>query len=237
MLGTSDGTFCPLSKLWCKSPQTNFLDLNANVFCTKSSLGIPKPFRRLQGGGMYIRETLTRRTANNTYRSVRLVEGRRVGRKVQQKTLLNLGTGFSIPKAQWPELVEIIESKLAGNEYLFQPAPELAAAAESIVQRLRSREFEKPTDESLDGDTAHIKLNSVEMDNGRSAGSERLALGALDALGLPGVLKDVGFSARLCTKFAHVHVQKISFVAISSRASSRGKMIPPKSPTSFQCPR
>ena len=51
---------------------------------------------------MYIRETLTRRTANNTYRSVHLVEGRRVGRKVQQKTLLNLGTGFSIPKAQWP---------------------------------------------------------------------------------------------------------------------------------------
>ena len=135
---------------------------------------------------MYIRETLTRRTANNTYRSVRLVEGRRVGRKVQQKTLLNLGTGFSIPKAQWPELVEIIESKLAGNEYLFEPAPELAATAESIVQRLRSRELEKPTDvlKSLDGDTAHIKLNSVEMNNGRSAGSERLALGALDALGL-----------------------------------------------------
>ena len=135
---------------------------------------------------MYIRETLTRRTANNTYRSVRLVEGRRVGRKVQQKTLLNLGTGFSIPKAQWPELVEIIELKLAGNEYLFEPAPKLAAAAESIVQRLRSREFEKPTDESLDGDTAHIKLNSVEMDNGRSAGSERLALGTLDALDFPG---------------------------------------------------
>ena len=49
---------------------------------------------------MYIRETQTRRTANNTYRSVRLVEGRRVGRKVQQKTLLNLGAGFPIPKAQ-----------------------------------------------------------------------------------------------------------------------------------------
>ena len=121
---------------------------------------------------MFIREILTRRTANKTYRSVRVVESRRVGRKVQQKMLLNLGAGFSIPKAQWPELVEIIEAKLAGNEYLFEPAPELAAAAESIVQRLRSRELEKPTDESLDGDTAHIKLNSVEMDNGRSAGSD-----------------------------------------------------------------
>ena len=145
---------------------------------------------------MYIRETLTRRTANKTYRSVRLVESRRVGSKVQQKTLLNLGASFPIPKPQWAELVEIIEAKLAGNEFLFEPAPELAAAAESIVQRLRSRELEKTTDESLDGDTAHIKLDSVEMDNARSVGSERLALGVLDALGLPGVLKDVGLSDR-----------------------------------------
>ena len=145
---------------------------------------------------MYIRETLTRRIANKTYRSVRLVESRRVGSKVQQKTLLNLGASFLIPKPQWAELVEIIEAKLAGNEFLFEPAPKLAAAAESIVQRLRSRELEKPTDESLDGDTAHIKLGSVEMDNARSVGSERLALASLEALGLPGVLKDVGLSDR-----------------------------------------
>ena len=45
---------------------------------------------------MYVRETLTRRTANKTYRSVRLVESRRVGRKVQQKTLLNLGASFRL---------------------------------------------------------------------------------------------------------------------------------------------
>ena len=145
---------------------------------------------------MNIRETLTRRTANNTYRSVRLVESRRVGSKVQLKTLLNLGASFSIPKAQWAELVEIIEAKLAGNEFLFEPTPELATAAERIVQRLRSRELEKPTDESLDGDTAHIKLDSVEMDNARSVGSERLALASLEALDFPGVLKDVGFSDR-----------------------------------------
>ena len=75
----------------------------------------------------------------------------------------------------------------------------MAAAAQTIVQRLRSRELEKPTDVSLDGDTVHIKLDSVEMDNARSAGSERLALAsleALEALDFPGVLKDVGFSDR-----------------------------------------
>ena len=118
-------------------------------------------------------------------------ESRRVGSKVQQKTLVNLGESFSIPKPQWAELIEIIEAKLVGNEFLFEPTPELAAAAESIVQRLRSRELEKPTDDSLDGDTAHIKLDSVEMDNARSVGSERLALASLEALVFPGVLKDV----------------------------------------------
>ena len=90
---------------------------------------------------MFISQTTTRRTANKTYRSVRLVESRRVGRKVQQKTLLNLGAHFAIPKAQWAELVEIIEARLTGNEFLFEPAPELTATAEAIVQRLRSREM------------------------------------------------------------------------------------------------
>ena len=48
---------------------------------------------------MYIRETLIRRTANKTYRSVvRLVESRRVGRKVRQKTIRNLGANFRLAK-------------------------------------------------------------------------------------------------------------------------------------------
>ena len=101
---------------------------------------------------MFISQTTTRRTANKTYRSVRLVESRRVGRKVQQKTLLNLGAHLAIPKAQWAELVEIIEARLTGNEFLFEPAPELTATAEAIVQRLRSREMVHAADEALMGD-------------------------------------------------------------------------------------
>ena len=145
---------------------------------------------------MYIRETLTRRTANNTYRTIRLVEGRRVGRKVQQKTLLNLGASFAIPKDQWPELVEIIKAKLAGNEFLFEPALELVTAAEAIVKKLRSREMVQLADEALAGNTAHVRLDSVEMDDGRSVGCERLAMEALDSLKLLEVLKDVGMSDR-----------------------------------------
>ena len=145
---------------------------------------------------MFICQTTTRRTANRTYRSVRLVESLRVGRKVQQKTLLNLGAHFAIPKVQWAELVEIIEAKLAGNEFLFEPAPELTATAEAIVQKLRSREMVQAADEALVGDTANVQLDSLEMDNGCSVGCERLALEALESLRFSEALKDVGMSDR-----------------------------------------
>ena len=88
---------------------------------------------------MFIRETLTRQSADQSYRSVRLVENQRYGTKVKQKTLLNLGATFPIPKHRWPELVEIIEAELARNQSLFAPDPELAEAAEAIVRRLRGR--------------------------------------------------------------------------------------------------
>ena len=62
-----------------------------------------------------------------------MIESRRVGRKVQQKTLLNLGAIFSIPKAQWAEPVEIIEGNLAGIEFLFEPAAELATQVRQLI--------------------------------------------------------------------------------------------------------
>ena len=58
---------------------------------------------------------------------MKLVENRRSGTKVQQKTLLNLRSNFPIPKDRWPELVEIIEAELARNQCLFDPNPELIA--------------------------------------------------------------------------------------------------------------
>ena len=115
---------------------------------------------------------------------------------MQQKTLLNFGASFAIPKAQWAEPVEIIKARLAGNELLFKPAAELVATAEAIVQKLQSRESVQPTDEALDGNTARIQLGDAEMENEHSVERERLALAPLDAPGLPGVLKDVGLSDR-----------------------------------------
>ena len=145
---------------------------------------------------MFIRETLTRRRADKCYRSVRLVENFRTGRKVQQKTPLNLGAAFPIPKSQWPELVELVQAGITGETPLFDPEPELATMADTIVQKLRSRALVQSAAEALDGGTANIRLDSIQIEDARSVGCERLALAALEALGFLGVLKNVGLSDR-----------------------------------------
>ena len=70
------------------------------------------------------------------------------------------------------------------------------ATAEAIVQKLRSREMVQAADEALVGDTANVQLDSLEMDNGRSVGCERLALEALESLRFSEALKNVGMSDR-----------------------------------------
>lgn len=53
---------------------------------------------------MFIRTTPTRNaTSGETYLTHRLVESRRVGGKVRQVTLLNLGRHFTLPRERWAE--------------------------------------------------------------------------------------------------------------------------------------
>ena len=62
---------------------------------------------------MYIRQTTTRsKKDGSSYQSYRLVESCRVGDKVKQHTLLNLGAEFSIPRDSWFELTSRIEAIL-----------------------------------------------------------------------------------------------------------------------------
>jgi len=65
---------------------------------------------------MYIRQTTTRRKKDGgSYHSYRLVETTRIRNKVKQRTLLNLGTGFSLLREQWGDLTNRIESILGSS--------------------------------------------------------------------------------------------------------------------------
>ena len=57
---------------------------------------------------MFIRRTATRNTiTGESYHTYRLVRSERVGGKVRQVTLLNLGRHFALSQEQWPQLSKI----------------------------------------------------------------------------------------------------------------------------------
>ncbi|MFT6182242.1 MAG: hypothetical protein ACJA16_004746 [Akkermansiaceae bacterium] len=66
---------------------------------------------------MFIRQTKTRSTSDGgSYFTHRPVESKRVGAKVRQRTVLNLGTNFDLPKDLWPELCIRIEQILNSEQ-------------------------------------------------------------------------------------------------------------------------
>src|SRR5438046_2830510 len=75
---------------------------------------------------MFIRRTITNsRKTDQAYYTYRLVEGVRTGSVVKQTTLLNLGSHFDVPQADWPALAARIDDLLHG-----------AAAVGSIIGRI-----------------------------------------------------------------------------------------------------
>ena len=72
---------------------------------------------------MFVRRTQTRRTDGQTYYTHRLVNSERIGSKVRQHTLLNLGGHFEIPREQWPLLCQRIDEIRNGQTPLLDEAP------------------------------------------------------------------------------------------------------------------
>ena len=143
-------------------------------------------------GVVFIRKTATRARRNGgSYTSFRLVESVRSGSQVSQRTLLNLGSGFAVPPERWPELVLLVESLHSGQACLLEPDPALLGEAERIAEALRLRGLDAPAEQAI-----AVHLDSLEHSRVRSVGCERLALHALDQLGLQDALRAQGVSAR-----------------------------------------
>ena len=68
---------------------------------------------------MFVRRTQTRRSdSGETYHTHRLVRSERVGGKVRQRTLLNLGRHFDIERERWPLLCVRVGEALSGQQGL-----------------------------------------------------------------------------------------------------------------------
>ena len=141
---------------------------------------------------MFIRATKTHTDKDGApVHSHRLVLSRRVGGKVRQRTLLNLGTDYPVAKEKWREVAELAEALLHGHPPLLEAASDVQAAAEDIVARLRARGFraEALSEDAPEPDAATVDLDSLAHENPRSVGCERLCLKALDELAFEDILR------------------------------------------------
>ena len=88
--------------------------------------------------GMFIRCTKTRnRLSGEPYTTFRLVQSSRVGTAIKQKTLLNLGSHFDLPREQWAALAARIDELLHGQVSLLDPT--LSETGQALAERLAAQ--------------------------------------------------------------------------------------------------
>jgi hypothetical protein len=157
---------------------------------------------------MFIRTTPTRNTdSGETYTTHRLVESRRVGDKVRQITLLNLGRHFALPKARWPELCARIEQLLSPQAPLVALAlPDtLERQAQRYAAQLVARSPQPLAEDTANGDQravptfAEVDTDSLQLIQPRSVAVEHAALSAMRALEFETLLAGLGINGVMRT--------------------------------------
>jgi hypothetical protein len=150
---------------------------------------------------MYIRRTQTRNTATGErYYTYRLVRSQRVGGKVRQVTLLNLGRHFAIAQADWPTLCVRLEEILSGQGVMLGGCGSLAIEREAqrLAAQLLAR-AEALATESAPGGQTSAEVHSVEIDSltlarPRTVGVEALGLWAMAQLDFIALLERLGLT-------------------------------------------
>ena len=146
---------------------------------------------------MFVRRTRTRATDGAEYHTHRLVRSERDGVRVRQRTLLNLGRHFELPRERWPLLCQRVEELLAGQmELPLDCPPEVEAEAQRLAARLAGREA-SPASADAPGDLRRVDVDSLELTRPRSVGVEHAALWAMDRLRLRELLAGLGLGPRL----------------------------------------
>jgi transposase len=159
---------------------------------------------------MFIRQTKTSNKATGEgYFTFRLVRGERIGGKVRQITVLNLGRNFAVKQEDWPLLCSRMDQLMTAQDSL------LPIACSELIERLAQRYVGQLVERapapaqgdvvvagdpasiaaratSSDADIMEVDVNSLELSQPRSVGVEHLALHALSQLGLVEKLAELG---------------------------------------------
>lgn len=143
---------------------------------------------------MYIRRTsIKSRKDGHQYYTYRLVESERTEKGVRQRTLLNLGTGFSLSRERWPEVASRVQQIIRGEALLFELPQEIEEMAQNFAARIIQAKAQNKTEDDQP-DYREVDIDRLEMLRPRSISCEHVALEAFHSLKLGEHLKTLGFN-------------------------------------------
>ena len=105
-----------------------------------------------------------------SYYIYRLVENQRVGTKIRQKTVLNLGANWDVPQSDWKVVAQRVEAIQQRQISCFEYPKHVESAAQSIVNRLRARDLNG--DKLATGSVVTVDLDTMKHTDVRSVGCE-----------------------------------------------------------------
>lgn len=148
---------------------------------------------------MYIREYVTYNKKTDTrYVTHRLVEAVQTEKGPRQRIVMHLGT-ISLPKSEWRKLAKILESRLAGQPFLFEEEyPAIAEAADKALEHFRFIRSQR-REGAARKESRHlvqVDVQSIGTGYSRSLGPELVASTFWDRLGFEKILASTGFNLK-----------------------------------------
>lgn len=149
---------------------------------------------------MYIRRIEKKnKNSEKTYIYYRLVHGYKVGNKVRQQTLLNMGKLEECPPEKQKVLADRIETLLTGSESMFYHIDgSIEALAHKFVSEIQakglfpSKKRRSSVGQAPEKSFEEINLESIEEEQSLEIGGEWLCKQAFDRLKLGALLSNLG---------------------------------------------
>jgi hypothetical protein len=163
---------------------------------------------------MYIRRTHTHNSATGErYYTHRLVANQRIGGKLRQTTLLNLGRHFTVDQDHWPALCARLEEIVSHQTALlpmdyprFVEQEAERIAAQRVVRRAETRPEPAMAGEEVaaaPADIQRVDVDSLALTRPHSVGVEQIGLWAMQQLGFIDLLTSLGVNGTQRAAFDH----------------------------------
>ena len=147
---------------------------------------------------MYVRKVNHYNKSNRVeYHTYKLVESVRTERGPRQRTLLNLGTDFGLPKEKWKEFANRVEEIITGQTTLFDYPEEIENLAQRCARKIIRRQSSViPERKDLDylPDYQTVDVNSTENEQVRTIGAEHVVYHTIKELELDKKLAELKFN-------------------------------------------